>query len=290
MRAKIEKIYRIAKNLWVFLFGILSIVMVFVSWEDLAFTDCCDRLLVLFSIVLGVLVYSILWVLLSNTECIWERGASKIIVMYGDILKIAQKKLWYRRTQQPKIIVIPVNTNFDTIVDSQTVPNPLVSKKTIHGKWLLQYADEMNKTPEQIEQDIFAFLDAKHVAFEPVDRPRGSQRKYPAGTCAMLQGNNNASFLLLALSEFDEHNTAHATKEGLISVLYSLIEFINQQSQGVDCFMPLLGTGLSRTCFTHKESLHTILSTLDLYNDQIIGRISVVVYGGDKSNVSIYDR
>ena len=170
MRAKIEKIYRIAKNLWAFLFGILSIVMVFVSWEDLAFTDCCDRLLVLFSIVLGVLVYSILWVLLSNTECIWERGASKIIVMYGDILKIAQKKLWYRRTQQPKIIVIPVNTNFDTIVDSQTVPNPLVSKKTIHGKWLLQYADEMNKTPEQIEQDIFAFLDAKHVAFEQIGR------------------------------------------------------------------------------------------------------------------------
>lgn len=62
---------------------------------------------------------------------------------------------------------------------------------------MLQYANDMNKTSEQIEQDIFAFLDAKHVAFESVVRPRGSQRKYPAGTCAMLQGNNNASFYSL---------------------------------------------------------------------------------------------
>lgn len=290
MRSKVEKIYRIAKNLWAALFGLLSIGLAFVSWEDISLTNICVRLWVLLGIVVTVLILSTSWVLFSNTECVWKRGASKICVMYGDILRMAQKKPWYRHSQQPKIIVIPVNTHFDTIVDNQTVPNPLVSQKTIHGKWLLQYADEMHKTPAQIEQEIFAFLDAKHVVFDTVNRARGSRRKYPAGTCAMLQGNNNASFLLLALSEFDEHNTAHATKEGLISVLYSLMECINQQSQGVDCFMPLLGTGLSRTGFTHKESLHTILSTLDLYNDLIIGKITVVVYGGDKSNVSIYDR
>lgn len=290
MRSKVEKIYRIAKNLWAALFGLLSIGLAFVSWDDIAFTNICVRLWILLGIVAVILILSTLWVLLSDTECVWKRGASKINVQYGDILRMAQKKPWYRRKQQPRIIVIPVNTHFDTIVDNQTVPNPLVSRKTIHGKWLLQYANEMHKTPEQIEQEIFAFLDAKHVEFDNVDRPRGSHRKYPAGTCAMLLGNNNASFLLLALSEFDEHNTAHATKESLISVLHSLIDFINQQSQGVDCFIPLLGTGLSRTGFTHKESLHTILSTLDLYNEQIIGKITVVVYSGDKSNVSIYDR
>ena len=290
MRSKIEKIFRIAKNLWAVLFGLLSVMQAFVSWEDMAFTDSCDRLLVLLCIVLVVLILSILWVLLSETECVWKRGSSKICVMYGDILKMAQRRPWYTRSQQQKIIVIPVNTHFDTIVDDQTVPNPLVSKKTIHGKWLLQYAAEMHITPEQIEQKIFDFLDAKQGRFETVDRPRGSHRNYVAGTCAMLQGNNNTSFLLLALSEFDEHNTAHATKEKLISILHSLIEFINSQSQGMDCYIPLLGTGLSRTGLTHKESLHTILSTLDLYNDQNIGKITVVVYGGDKSNVSIYDR
>lgn len=289
MGAKIEKIGKTAKNIWATLFGGLSLVLVFVSWEDMSF-DICDRLLMLLGIVFVALFLSLLIVAFSNTDCVWKRGSSKICVMYGDILKMAQKKPWYIRSQQQKIIVIPVNTHFDTIVDSQTVPNPLVSSRTIHGKWILQYANEMQKTPEQIEQDIFSFLDAKHLAYETVDRTRGSQRKYPAGTCAMLQGNNNASFLLLALSEFDGHNTAHATKEELISVLHSLIEFVNQQSQGVDCYIPLLGTGLSRTGFTHKESLHTILSTLNLYNNRIIGKITVVVYSGDKSNVSIYDR
>ena len=289
MGAKIEKICKIAKNIWATLFGGLSLVLVFVSWEEMSF-DICDRLLMLLGIILVVFTLSLLVVWFSNTDCVWKRGSSKICVMYGDILKMAQKKPWYIRSQQQKIIVIPMNTHFDTIVDNQTVPDPLVSSRTIHGKWIMQYANEMHKTPEQIEQDIFAFLDAKQVAYDTVDRPRGSHRKYPAGTCAMLQGNNNASFLLLALSEFDEHNTAHATKEELISVLHSMIEFVNQQSQGVDCYIPLLGTGLSRTGFTHKESLHTILSTLDLYNNRIIGKITVVVYSGDKSNVSIYDR
>lgn len=60
-----------------------------------------------------------------------------------------------------KLIVIPVNSHFDTIVEDPTVPNPLVSVKTIHGKWLKLYEAEKNMSPAEIQNAIYEFLDAK---------------------------------------------------------------------------------------------------------------------------------
>ena len=52
---------------------------------------------------------------------------SNVIIIYGDILKIAFPK----KDRGKKIVVIPVNTCFDTVVGQG-----LVSQNTIHGKWI----------------------------------------------------------------------------------------------------------------------------------------------------------
>lgn len=226
----------------------------------------------------------------TQTETIWERGQAKLCVKYGDILSIGKKRRFFRCSTRNKLIVIPVNSHFDTIVEDSTVPNPLVSVKTIHGNWLNLYEAEKNMSPAEIQNAIYEFLDAKGIQYQADSNKRGSQRKYPTGTCAIMNGTNNVNYVLWALSDFNQVNVAHATKESVISSLVLLLDFVNTQSQGDECYIPLAGTGMSRTSLSHKESLHTILSTIDLYREKLVGIVNVVIYNGDKSKVSIFDR
>lgn len=156
--------------------------------------------------------------------------------------------------------------------------------------WLKSYEKEKSMTPKQIQTVIFNFLDKKGIKAYVEEREKGSNRKYPIGTCAIIEGINNVNYVLWAISDFNQTNVAHATKESLITSLVSLLDFINTQSQGDECYIPLVGTGQSRANLSHKESLHTILSTIDLYREKMVGVINIVIYNGDKSKVSIFDR
>lgn len=290
MSGKIEKIYKLAKNIWAILFGTLSIFLSFVSWNDIGIKETCTKIIILSALLVLVILSAIAIMLFTSTETIWERGQAKLCVKYGDILSFGQKRKFFRCSTRSKLIVIPVNSHFDTIVEDSIVPNPLVSVKTIHGKWLKLYGAAKNMSTAEIQNAIYAFLDAKDIQYQVDNNRRGSQRKYPTGTCAMINGTNNVNYVLWALSDFNQANVAHATKESVISSLVSLLNFINTQSQGNECYIPLVGTGLSRASLSHKESLHTILSTIDLYREKLVGTVNIVIYKGDKSKVSIFDR
>lgn len=290
MGVKIVKFFKTARNLWAAILGLLSIFLTFVSWDNLEIFDTCLKLKILLGILVIVALISCIRTLCSHSETVWKRSEAKVCVKYGDILQEAHRHKFWGGLPNERLIVIPVNTHFDTIVEESSVPNPLVAAKTIHGKWLEQYMNDTQKSAAEIQNDIFAFLDTKNVQYENVIRPKGSNRKYALGTCAILRGTNNANFLLLAIAEFDDSNTAYTDKERVILSIHSLLDFINAQSQGVECYIPLMGTGMSRAMLTHKAALHTILSTFDLYKEKIIGALNVVIFNGDKSKVSIFDR
>lgn len=290
MSGKIEKIYKAGKDIWAVLFGMLSIFLTFISWDDIGIKDVCAKIIILLAFVGSVALLSIVIMFFTRTETIWERGQAKLCVKYGNILSIGKRKSRFRRSAKNKLIVIPVNSHFDTIVEDSLVPNPLVAPKTIHGMWLKSYEKEKSMTPEQIQTVIFNFLDKKGIKGDVEEREKGSNRKYPIGTCAIIEGINNVNYVLWAISDFNQTNVAHATKESLITSLVSLLDFINTQSQGDECYIPLVGTGQSRANLSHKESLHTILSTIDLYREKMVGVINIVIYNGDKSKVSIFDR
>lgn len=290
MRGKVEKIYKVGKNIWAILFGALSIFLAFVSWDDIGIEKTWTKVIILLTLLLFVILYAIGTIIFTSTETIWERGQAKLCVKYGDILSVGKKRIFFSCSTRNKLIVIPVNSHFDTIVEDPTVPNPLVSVKTIHGKWLKLYEAEKNMSPAEIQNAIYEFLDAKGIQYQTDSNKRGSQRKYPTGTCAIMNGTNNVNYVLWALSDFNQANVAHATKESVISSLVLLLDFVNTQSQGDECYIPLVGTGMSRTSLSHKESLHTILSTIDLYREKLVGIVNVAIYNGDKSKVSIFDR
>lgn len=106
-------------------------------------------------------------------------------------------------------------------------------------------------------------------------------------TVAMIRGNNNSTFLLLAISEYDKDNIAHTSVDDLEMCIKSLLNFYDQHGQGHRLVIPLMGTNLSRAGLSHNDSLRVITSLFQLYGDKIHGEVDVVIYKGDKDKVTL---
>lgn len=52
-------------------------------------------------------------------------------------------------------------------------------------------------------------------------------------------------------------------------------------------YIPLLGTGQSRTGITRKDSLEIMASLFELYEEKIQGCVNIVVYSEDRDKVSL---
>ncbi len=267
-------------------FGLITLFLTFYSWDDFCINKC-TRCLILFVVLIFCALYGLCIGLFKREVLVWKKSHGTIKVKYGDILKLADKK-----SKERKIIVIPVNTHFDTIVESpRSNPFPLVSENSIHGKWLIQYLKSKKLTAEKLQKEIYQQLNLLKIKpiQNDIDR-RGGKKRYEIGTCLLLSGNDTTDFLLAAIAEYDINNKAQSNKDDIVSCIKSIIDFSDSHGQGRPCYIPLIGTGYSRAQLSHQDSLHILLSTMDLYNDRIHSEINVIIYKGDKDNVSIFDK
>ena len=193
-----------------------------------------------------------------------------------------------------KIVVIPVNTCFDTIVDENIslYDKPLVSPTTVHGLWIknmVKHGFNINDIDIAIDKSISlrGINPVKELSRQ--EKKRGKLKCYENGTIAVVEGKNNVEFYLLALSEFDENNKAQSSKDEVIKSLRSLLEFYDVNGQGYQMYITLMGTGRSRAGLTHHDSLQTITSLFSLYSEKIHGDINIVIYKKDRDKVSIFD-
>lgn len=290
MKLRFNKYLSVLKLVFSIVFTLVSIFLSFITLDEIGIADICTKILIL--LILLVLCFLLAWLhlIIKSTEKIWSRGSGAITIKYGDLLRKAFCKRCIFSKNEGGIYIIPVNTHFDTIIEDETIPNPLVSSRTIHGKWLKKYMEFKNISSDDIQKEIYDYLDEKGEKYLVVSRNKGSRRLYSLGTCVILYGPNNSSFILFALSHFDDKNNAYVSKDTLIESTHKLLLFINQNCQGKKCYIPLMGTNLSRTGLSHKESLHILLSTMDLYNDSIFSPIEIIIFNKDKNKVSIFDK
>ena len=270
------------------LFSALAVILSFVTWDDIGIKKICDKCLILIVMLISALVIAILYyTIFRRKNVIWEKGKGKIVVRYGDLMKIG-----FGKKNDERIVVIPVNTCFDTIVDTNIArqEKPLVSPSSIHGKWLKKMGMSAADIDSKIKDSI-RVRDIKAVCEIPLgEKKRGNRLCYRRGTVVPVEGENNVTFFLLALAEFDSNNNAQCTKDEFISCIKSLISFYNRNGQGIKMFLPLMGTNLSRVDLSHKDALNKIVALFKLYNDQIHGEVNIVVYDKDKDKVSISDK
>lgn len=290
---KIDYWWRKTKEISAWLFAAATTFLSFMSLGDIGITTVCSKLVALFSIIVISGVVSLVYIGCKNSYLVWSKGIGRLTVMYGDLMNLGfEKPFWSFSKRKKCMVVIPVNTYFDTIVDENPVEvvHPIVSPNSLHGMWVKRLLGKNNETGASgLERAIFSYLDRQGTEYDCIERERGSRRSYPIGTCALIGGTNDVDFILLSLTRFDENNKAFCNKEWLIEATEKLLKFIDSHCQGYNCYVPLMGTNLARTGLSHKEVLQTIVSVMELYNENIHYSMNVVIYEGDKSKVSIFD-
>lgn len=245
------------------------------------------RVLIIAAIVLGSFLSSIVVLILRSKKVLWRNGNFSIVAEYGDLLKTAFPK---KPSKKDKIIVIPVNDAFDTIVD-EPGPMALVSSNTIHGRFLEKLFEKHPR--DDVDQKINSALLATGYVPKKIIKNKGNTELYPLGTVIPLQFDDSkqmkVSYALLAISQFDAKNNAHSSEQIILHCLQTLTRYLNQVSQGCDVYIPLMGTGESRADFSDKKALDTLEGFFIAFGQECHCNIHIVVYKKKRASLSIFE-
>lgn len=274
------------------IFGALGILLSFITFEEMGITQVYCKLLIFLSIIVSSFILSsVLVVFVFKKNKIWSKGKNKVYANYGDLLKYGFKI----KEKNRKIIVIPVNDAFDTIVETggEGVSKPLVTPNSIHGLWITKICKQLEISPEELDARIQKNLELQQVKPEKIisreEKTRGNLKSYPTGTVAVIDGNNNTTFYLLVISEFNANNNAQSSKKIIIKATDDLIEFYDKNGQAYPIFIPLMGTGNSRANISHTQSLRIIKTCILNSEEKINGSMNIVVFNKEKDKVSIFN-
>ncbi len=212
--------------------------------------------------------------LTTNRRLLWQHGSGSLSVEVGDLFS----KGFGRRRKSRNVVVIPVESSFDTIVTTgcESIGRPRVSVRTLHGKWL-QRMYACGETPESLEARISANLSLRGIEARSDIEGRG---RYPIGTIAAVE-NDKALFFLLAVSDFDGGNISRSCPDMVRAAVSALVDTYNAMGQGLDLYLPLVGTGLSRAGLSHRGSYGLITETLAARARDIHGSMTIMVCPDD---------
>ena len=206
---------------------------------------------------------------------IWHLGSNSIEITEGDLFKFGFEN---RSNTKKNIVSIPVNTAFDTYVSTNVETNyyPLVSENTLHGKWINRWV-KSGRTIAELDKQIEESLNFQgEIPNGKAKAKNGKQNCYEIGTTAIVS-TERAFFYLVALASFDEHNRAQTTVEWIKAAILKLLDLYDKYGQGYSLYIPLFGTGRSRSGIDYQESFYLIRQTLLENKNRIQGHIVIVV-------------
>ena len=210
----------------------------------------------------------------EKNHIIFQNGANCVFTIIGDLFKFG----FGNRRREKNIIVIPVDATFETHLsrNMENDPAPLISPNTIHGQWLFRWEQAGNSILE-LDKRIEESLSARGIVSDMKSpSPSGKQKCYPIGSVAAIE-TGNAVYYLLSISTLDEHNVARSSKDEIQRAIKALVEYYDSYGQGYTMYLPLIGTGRSRTGLGLQEAYELITSVLRDNNDHIHGNINIVL-------------
>lgn len=228
----------------------------------------------IFFVIFVAFAISCFYALRITRNIVWKKANSSLSIVYDDILDLKMKK------EKKRFVVIPVDTQFmtDVDIDSQNIKYPRVAPNTLHGKFIKKFYD--NNTG-QLKKEIKDYITMKRYKVDVNQQKKYSNlkaKRFEIGTVVQVspKDDKESAFLLLALAEFNEHNHASCDKSKLIIALNSLFKFYDENCQGGDLYIPLMGTGFSRAGLTETESLRITKACAELNLDCIRGNVNVM--------------
>lgn len=213
------------------------------------------------------------------------RGSIFIEARYGNILDIKKEK----RDNSKPVVVIPVNSSFDTIVeDSPSIVDRIVEGSSIHGRWLKQYAST-TESLEKLDNDISHFIVSKNWSpIKVLENKRGKKEVYPLGSHVFIE-TDDYSFLLFALTEFNEHNKVIKKDAEEFTILMKKLMDITDECAGKHVYIPVMGTKIALFGIDDLASFEYIKNAALNKKCSLRASISIVIYEASRDKVSIYD-
>ena len=169
------------------------------------------------------------------------------------------------------IIIIPFNRYFDTLVNEK-----VVNKNSMVGGFVKYiYPGNLKELDATLSASI------GHITHETVEK-EGKKDSYPIGTIAKI-GKGANEYYCLALTDVDiVTNKSICNIEMLNKSLLELLNFINENSNGVDVYMPLLGSGFSRLNRDKQVILELIIATLKASDIPLQSKLHIVLLEAER--------
>lgn len=267
------------------IFGIISIVQMFVGWEVLGIeeNDTNRKVILLISLLIFCGIIAIIWgIFFSNEITVFAQDDVEIKVKYDDLMKIAFPK----KTEEERIVVIAVNCCFD-----MTINQNLIREHSVHGQFLKHFVH--NESDQRLLEDsIKASLQELNVQYTQLtrtDKNHGNLMRYPLGTIARIPGNNGVTFFLMALTEFDMHCKAHCNKHQYVECMLKLFEYYDTHGQGMNLYLYPMGTSVARTGLTKKEALEAVVALTKISKEHLKSKTTIIVDKNNKNEIAITD-
>lgn len=108
----IKEIYKVSVKISAAIFTVLSILLSVKAWDEIMLFRQTGRMTIFALVPFVGSLLACLWVcILKKENIIFEKGTNRVDICYGDIMKTG----FPARKAENRIVVIPVNTNFDVV-------------------------------------------------------------------------------------------------------------------------------------------------------------------------------
>lgn len=206
---------------------------------------------------------------------LYKQSGNAIDVIKADIFETYKKHIPFEKAK----IVIPVNTTFETKLEEKIGDNltPLVSANTLHGQWI-NFIHKNGINIANIDKAIENSL--KQNGFTKCSTSvsvNGKQSVYPIASIANITVKN-IDFYLTAISRFEKNNRAVSDITAIKKSIQSILSLYDIEGQGYDLYIPLVGSGRSRTGMSADDSFTLIKNILLERKKDIYGRVHIVIH------------
>ena len=174
--------------------------------------------------------------------------------------------------------VISVNEFFDSELGDH------VSINSLHGYFIKNILNGVSTSFETlVDQSLIGYRS------EDVERLSGRQKKYPIGTTAKVEINEQKYFLVAIAHTNLEDLKAYADMHDLWNALDGLWQTARSASNGDSIALPLMGTGLAGIGLPPKQILNLILTSIfhETKKQQICKKISIVIHSNFKDEIDL---
>lgn len=264
-------------------FGLISTLQMFIDWNSLGIQNDNIRckIIIFGLIVIGCIVLALIGgILFSRNKTIFSKDEVKIVVKYGDLLKLA----FPSKYSDERIVVIAVNRCFDTIVNQD-----IIKAESVHGQFLQKFAPD-DSSRQRLDNAIESSLREFDIPYESLDRTNkryGKLKRYPLGSVARITGENGVTFFLLALTTFDLNCVAHCNKHEYVECILKLFEYYDAHGQGHDLYLYPMGTKMARTGLSKVEALETTVTLAQISKENLKSKTTIIVDKRNKNEIPI---